>query len=461
MKKTFLYLILLLPMNLTAQFQTWMPNTPLTDSSHNNRNACLFNVYPTRILFFDQEIDSATTQLCYRVISPALGDVTTALSLSGVKLTNPKVLEQYFSYLSTNIFYQSNEGADIDLKFFTFSNGTVSAPGTLAELPGDDINLTIGYSGVVAWENSGKIWVSHCSETGSFSPPFAVDSAGAFSPSFSNKLNYLKANGDSTLVVSAVVSYNQGNWLISDVVTNAFAGTSSSLVSTPLFYWMSPICFENKISSNPTGLILFNDPYSQTQYINSSIYNYTEPALIDFKIGVKSGLYFLSYVSDSLMQREIVTETPFGYPGVQNISQWPGEDRNPGFYESYGDTETIRVYLFWESERQGFSTIYSTYLEYPFGEIKDSPKAERLLASPCPFEQETTITLQAAMKSQFRILDLQGREIKSLSPQPTDSGGQKAIWNGTDYSGNSVPPGSYMVLARTQNETYSKIISKK
>jgi hypothetical protein len=455
-------LLTLFPFFLKAQLHQWMPNMPLTDSSHNNRNACLFQQYPDRIIFFDQQTDATTTQLCYRSISPGIGDVTIALSQAGAKFTNPKVLELNFFPSPTKVLYQTNEGGDIDLKYFTFSNWTVSAPGILADLPGDDINLATGPSGIVAWENSGKIWVSqYFPESDSFSAPFAVDSAGSYSPAFSGKLNYLKSYGDSTMVISSYISYNQGNWQISDIVTKAFAGMNSSLVSTAPFYWNNSMCMENEIGTNPTGLILFDEQYSQTQFINSIMYNYTEPAIYVYKIGVKSDLYFLSYVSDSLVQNEIFTETPFSYPGTQNISLWPGDDRNPEFFESYGEDETIRVYLFWESEHQGFSTIYSTYLEYPFGGTDWIPKAESLVVNPCPFKHETTITLESAVKTQFRIMDLQGREIKSLIPQKIEYGWQKAIWDGTDHHGNSVPSGSYVIVVRSGSATQSRIIIKK
>lgn len=463
MKIVISVLLALYPILLHAQVHEWMPNTPLTDSSHFNRNACLVHQEADRVLFFDQETDETTTQLCYRVITPALGNVTVALSVAGAELTNPKVFEQDYYPSLTKVFYQTNEGSDIDLKYFTFSDYTISDSKLLADLPGDDINLVAGYSGMVAWENSGKIWVSqYIQSTDSFTTPFAVDSAGAYSPGFSDKLNYLKTHGDSTLVVSASIYYNQGNWQISEVSTRAFAGNCSSLVSiTPLSVDNS-MCMENKTGSSPTGLILFSNQNPQIQYFNSTIYKYDQPAIHDFKIGVKSGFYFLSYISDSLGQDEVFTETPMGYEGRQNISQWPGDDRNPGFFESYAEEEgmTIRVYLFWESERQGFSTIYSTYLEYPFGGIDENPKETSLSVFPCPFDQEVSITLQSAIKTNFKIIDMQGREIKSLASQKADQGWQKVIWDGTDNYGNRVRAGSYNVVVINGGTVRSRIIIK-
>jgi len=457
-------LLALYPILLNAQIHEWKPNTPLTDSSHINRNACLAHQSTDRILFFDQETDETTTQLCYRVITPALGNVTVALSVAGAELTNPKVFEQDYYPSETKVFYQTNEGSDIDLKYFTFSNYTISDSKLLADLPGDDINLVAGYSGMVAWENSGKIWVSqYIQSTDSFTTPFAIDSAGAYSPGFSDKLNYLKTYGDSTLVVSAFINYNQGNWQISEVSTRAFAGNCSSLVSMVPFSMDNSMCMENKTGSYPTGLVLFSNQNPQIQYFNSTIYKYDQPAIHDFKIGVKSGFYFLAYISDSLGQDEVFTETPMGYEGRQNISQWPGADRNPGFFESYAEEvgQTIRVYLFWESERQGFSTIYSTYLEYPFGGIDENPEETSLSVFPCPFDQEVTITFQSASKTNFKIIGMQGSELKTLTPHLTDLGWQQAVWDGTDNNGCILPPGSYLVVATSANATRSCMIIRK
>jgi hypothetical protein len=464
MKIFSIVLLVVYPILLIAQMHEWKPSIPLTDSSHFNRNACLIHQEADRFLFFDQETDATTTKLCYCVITPAIGEVTVALSVAGVELTHPKVFEQNYYPSSTKVFYQTNEGSDIDLKYFTFSNYTVSDSKLLTDLPGDDINLVAGYSGMVAWENSGKIWVSqYIQSTDSFTTPFAVDSAGAYSPGFSDKLNYLKTYGDSTLVVSAGIIYDQGNWQISDVSTRAFAGNCSSLVSIPPFSMDNPLCMENKTGSDPTGLILFSSLNPQIQYINSAIYNFTQPAILDFKIGVKSGFYFLSYVTDSLGQDEVYTETPMGYEGRQNISLWPGDDRNPGFFESYAEEMglTIRVYLFWESERQGFSTIYSTYLEYPFGGVIDKSKESSLSVFPCPFDQEITITLQSADKTNFKIIGMLGNELKTLTSHVSDDGCQQAVWDGTDNRGCNVPPGSYLIVASSANDTRSAIVIRK
>ncbi len=439
----------------------WMPITPLSDSSHQNRNACLLNQFPDRIVFFDQQADTNTRQLCYRRISPGMGDISIALSQAGVEFTHPKSLNRdYFTDFDV-MLYQTNEGSDIDLKYFSFSNYTVSDSKILADLPGDDINLVVGNWGMVAWENNGKIYVSqYISSSGSFTPPFAVDSAGAYSPALSDKLNYLKNNGDSTLVISLSILYDQGTWQISNVSNRTFPGHSSSLVSSPDFFWDNSMCMENKIGTNPTGLILFGNQSSQTQYMNSGIYNYIEPAIHDFKIGVRNGYYFLSYVSDSLGQNEVFTETPWGFIGGQNISQWPGDDRNPEFFESYGETETIRVYLFWESQRQGFSTIYSTYLEYPFGGIGDNPKTESLSVYPCPFGLETSITFKSTGKCPLSIFDFQGRLIRTLLSDYGSEGWQKAVWDGKSNSGSYVPSGSYLVVCQLPASLLSKVIIK-
>lgn len=466
MKKLILILLAASPIFVKAQYYEWTQGKALTDSSHYNRNAFFYgdNYYP--ILFWDQELNDSTTQLCYRnIYASGIDEEHILQSKIGVKLTNPKVLNINSSTQTTSylVLYQTNEGNDVDLKAVLHqADDTFSQPITVSELPGDDVNLTISvYSGTVAWQNNGKIWVSqYISSTNSFTTPFAIDSVGTYDPVFSeNSINYLKLNGDSTTIKSSNLFYNQSSWDITIFFNKSFRGECSCLASEGPHFEGS-MCMQNKIGSDPTGLIFFDQRFNETEYMNSPNYNYSQPTVSGFIMFTKSAGYrFLAFVSDSLLQKEIFAISPFNE--LQNISQWPGDDRNPKIFLTFPYSFIGAVNLFWESDREGFSTIYYSHYDYFLGGIAEKLKAESIIAEPCPFDQQTTIRFKASGKTIVRIIDLQGKEVKTLYPQKDSEGLFNVIWDGSNNSGESVPVGSYLIVVNSELKTQSRIIIKK
>jgi hypothetical protein len=470
MKNLILLILTLLPLFLKAQYETWMPGKALTDSSLNNRNACLYGQNAELVLFWDQELNDSTTQLCFRNIYDSGIDKEQILRFEvGLKFTNPKILNlnQYTEPPSYLVIFQTNEGKDIDLKSMKYqADGTFTDPVNLSDLPGDDINLTCSVSGTVAWENSGKIWVSqYLTASNSFSEPFAIDSAGAYSPTLESNmyLTYLKPNGDSTMVIVEYAGIFQGNWTVAERISKSFNGKSSFLSSSDASYSGGYFAMQNKIGSDPSGLMMFSSDLSLIEYRNSPSFNYSQPMLVEHKVGVKGyQSNYLLFMSDSLSQNEIFFEEPWSYPYLQNISQWPGDDRNPQIFEKWLPDYQIRLYMFWESERQGYSTIFRSYYDYTFyGGVAERQKAKSIIVNPCPFDDQTTIRFQTSGKTNVRILDLQGNEVKKLLPQNDANGWQNAVWDGTNFQGNCVPSGSYLIVAGSGNETQSRIIIKK
>jgi len=442
MKAFILLVTLTIPLFLSAQIslEEWSAISPVTDSSHHNRNACLFGQYSNNLLFWDQELNSTTTQLCFREISNiGIGAEQVVLYQNDMRFTNPKIhdLSPYPAQRNFVVMYQTDEGNDIDLKSITYqTNGTFSTPVTISSLPGDDINITSNENGTMAWENNGKIWVSqYLAQTNMFTNPYAIDSSGAYSPAFSvSGLTYLKANGDSTIAISVNIYFDVNAWVINNIKYKSILGKSSALSTAGLFSGGS-ICFQNKVGSSPSGLIVSDSWFYGMVYMNSPVYNYSQPAMSDLMMIVKSGLRFLVFVSDSLAQGEIFADTPFYFDGLFNLSHWPGEDRNPKMFLTFPEINIVAVNVYWESDREGYSTIYHSHFDYLFGGIEENSKPESLLVSPCPFEQETTITFQSTVESKFRIIDLQGREIKSITPAHADNGLQKVVWDGTNQQG--------------------------
>ena len=80
MRNLLFLLLFIFPLFLKAQFNEWLPKQAMSDSTHNNRNACFYGQYLGNFLFWDQELNATTTQLCYRSINnTSLGDQQVAL----------------------------------------------------------------------------------------------------------------------------------------------------------------------------------------------------------------------------------------------------------------------------------------------------------------------------------------------------------------------------------------------
>lgn len=465
MKKIILFFILLLPFISQAQFEVWYPGQAMTDSSHNNRNAALYGTGPENILFWDKELDGSTTELCYKLMYGSSNEERVALHKPDVKYTHPEIIEFTSQplYPLFAVIYQTNEGVDVNLEYILYyTDGTFSEPASLSSLPGDDINhKTNYYQGLVAWENNGKIWVScYQWDSKTFTSPFAIDSAGAYNPVFtSNSLTYMKPDAGSTRLISKNVYYYLGNWVINSTSEKSIAGECSSL-STDGIMMGSYLSLQTNNGSGRTGLAISTESLPETEYRNSALYNLSQPAICSYMIGVKSmGYYILTYVSDSLGQNEIYGETPM-WTDLTNISNWPGNDRNPRIFETFPDYYFIRANLFWESEREGFSTIYYSHYDYIFGGLDEKPATETMKVSPSPFREETSILIKAAENTQIRIFDMQGKEIKTLFTKKDSDGWSKAIWEGNDNYGSKVVSGCYAITTTNGSKTQSKIIIK-
>jgi hypothetical protein len=467
MKVSTLISLCLFPVFLHAQISLneWTTGKPVTDSSHHNRNACLAGQNYNNLIFWDQEINATTTRICYKNLNDQTSETKIALEQTGVQNTHPKILE-----LSTTgpdndylVIYQTNDGGNgIDLKYMIYyGDGTFSAPAILSALPGDDINLCI-YGSTIAWENNGKIFLSlYEQQNEMFGDPVLVETNGGYSPAFSNNwLQYLVKDGDNTLLKAKCYYWNQGTWQITDSASNTIAGICSGLNCN--ISWMgNNLCMQQEVTNQKSGIVISD--YEFTPYtLRSENYNYTEPAICDYMIGVKYDMlmYFLAYVSDSLSQPDIFAINPLMYNGPVNISQWPGNDRHPGIFVTFPQMPVVRVNLFWESDREGFSTIYYSFYDYIFGSINENPKAESISVSPCPFSRETKLKVQTPGNCTCKIFDMQGRLVKSLKLKYESAEWQTAVWDGTDNKGIQAGKGSYVVVVNSAQGTQSRIIIK-
>jgi hypothetical protein len=103
-------------------------------------------------------------------------------------------------------------------------------------------------------------------------------------------------------------------------------------------------------------------------------------------------------------------------------------------------------------------------LSYPALVAADDPAPARLTLSlpvPNPFGRETRIAyaLPAAGKVVLRIVDLQGRSIRTLANGVESAGPHAAVWNGRDEAGHPVAAGTYWVqLAAAGGEITRRVV---
>ena len=79
---------------------------------------------------------------------------------------------------------------------------------------------------------------------------------------------------------------------------------------------------------------------------------------------------------------------------------------------------------------------------------------------PNPFRNTTTITYQlpVATAGALRVLDLQGRAVRTLDRGPLAPGSHHLVWDGSDDAGRPTPPGVYRLRLRTPAATIERTL---
>ena len=72
---------------------------------------------------------------------------------------------------------------------------------------------------------------------------------------------------------------------------------------------------------------------------------------------------------------------------------------------------------------------------------------------PNPFSYTTNISFNTKNTGNvtLSVLNIQGKEIKTLINQKMDCGNHSILWNGTDGKGNMVSPGVYLYQLKVNN----------
>ncbi|MBK7028335.1 MAG: hypothetical protein IPH45_03610 [Bacteroidales bacterium] len=460
-----------------AQFYFWLPQQALTDSSADNTNPCLVsykdNFWDDQILiFWERSTDSSSTSLYYRGIEDGiLTEPIELLSAPGVHFRHPLYMIPDYQPIQDTafiLFYESDISGQKGIYYMKYNlNGNFSAPQELSMLPGDDLNLCISNSWgkYVTWENQGKILVSNLNVSNlSFYPPeVLVDANGSDPAGTEGNLLYLDTPDDSSNVYYFEREYQSGNYLFTGPNELYSRGQSSEIeqckgfnefgASNGLYVW------QNKIPGEKLGVM-----YAELHYFGPEIFehrstqfNYHSPDLFDFPIVTKFPS-FITFVTDSLGNDEIMTGYPNTIGFYENQSEFEGPDRNPHFFSSV-DQGVFQIQLLWESLRDGHWTIFRTHYDMVFG-AEEYKGMEMLKAVPNPYHETCQIIVpQGTFEGQLDIFNSKGVVIKSFSIPPGNLSSYTIEWDGTSANSTEVSPGIYFArYCNHEGDFHIKII---
>jgi hypothetical protein len=477
MKKTvfnlsgFIFLLLLLVVlpttEVKSQFYFWHPQQALTDSSADNTNPCLVSYvdnswYNQILVFWERSVDSNSSAIYYRKIHDGmLTDPVELLSAPGIHFTNPKALVLGYSSTPDTVLillYESDAAGEKDLYYMTFHmNGTFSQPRLLSALPGDDTGLSVAnaWNKYVSWQNGGQVFVANYNyQTYSFDPYEVLVEADAEDPSASEaSLAWLQQTQDSSKILYFKRDSQSGSYVYTGPNDLYLQGENRGLTECKGFVEFAgatnSYVWQNRQGGN-WGIVYADMGFYWTQIYESrsSQYNYHSPDLFDFPIIIKFPT-FITFVTDSTGDDEVMTSFPYEMMDIQNQSQYPGPDRNPHFFSSI-ESYVYQIQLLWESKRNGHWTIFRSHYDMVFG-MDELTVNKSITVAPNPFYETTQIKISKRPSSgSIFIYNTMSQVVKSLECDQTDN--SILEWDGTDMNGNKVVPGLYFIRSQSISE---------
>ncbi len=108
----------------------------------------------------------------------------------------------------------------------------------------------------------------------------------------------------------------------------------------------------------------------------------------------------------------------------------------------------------------GYSTYYLSMNSNPIVIVgkkenrRSVPKSSGFYIVPNPFTEKTEIRFFNTEKTELKIFDVCGKMVKRLSVEGSDH----IVWDGTDWSGEKLPCGVYLIKEETKFNTTKKVI---
>lgn len=442
----------------------WSSPKALSDSTTDNLNACLLSFKPNSDVVWQKVINESTTALCMKRINDSTDSEHIILQTEGVKYACPTGYEtDYYAGNYKLILFQADDGTDNPrIQSIILSDDSISDPVTVSDAT-DHESKPLIVDKSIYWLNDSCLIASYFDEiTKTFSSPVQLITGSLYSlnASAGGGITYLVSDGQNTAVVMKYVSYYNNNWYVSSGDSIVIESQINNLNLTS-GAWFGGSSWAAEVHSGPrSGDIIYTSLWSGTDYLHSD-FNIQEPTIDGYMIAVDgfNAMAFFAYVSDSLGQNEIFAINPFEQD-FRNISQNPGEDNNPHFFQTMLDFNTIRDYLIWESERQGHKTLYYTSIDYEIGANKKPDNIISISISPNPFTSQTTITFPVMQNPVVKIYSMQGKEIRNLTDFSFRNSNRQTVWDGKDNKGSNVPTGNYLVVVQGDKGVNSAVIVK-
>ncbi len=160
---------------------------------------------------------------------------------------------------------------------------------------------------------------------------------------------------------------------------------------------------------------------------------------------------------------------PSPYPLLYSI--WNGNEWSPAkvvdslggvSYTAVYDSHRDRIWLAWESTREGYPAAYTMYTKATSIEENENTGVLKLRLfenTPNPFWENTQIQYQISKSAQIslEIYSISGQLVKTLvNKKEMMSGIHKTYWNGQDNAGNEVPSGIYFCTVETKDFSQTK-----
>ena len=460
---TILQILLFSTFSLFAQVE-WEWSTPkaLSDSSSNNQNAIFMSMRFSPTVLWEKEINLNTTALCLKSIRNTSDIEHIILQKEGVKYTQPAGYEGTWFYEPDEkiIVFNAEDENTTKLQYITIIDGVISDPINIAEheCSSNSINLNADY---LTWLNDSCVWISEYNPNShSFGIAEKLIQGGVYSPRTNgyHLLTYLKKNGDNTEKVSKRFNKFENDWVLSTEDSTSFEGELGELDITNQEWFSNGWCAEVNTGIYEGDIILIDN--LETQYLTSD-FQLIEPDVDGVPLFVDNfnAYSFFTCVSDSLGQYEVYAFNPYG-AYFNNVSKYEGADRNPAFFTTFYDGNTARLYLIWESVRQGYKTLYYSYLDYTIESNFQADPKINISISPNPLTSQTTITFPVMQNPVVKIYSMQGKEIRNLSGFVYANSNEQVVWDGKDNSGKSVPAGNYLVVVQGDKGVNSTVIVK-
>lgn len=127
-----------------------------------------------------------------------------------------------------------------------------------------------------------------------------------------------------------------------------------------------------------------------------------------------------------------------------------------------GSTYRIRVVGFDADSRPSVPSEFSDPIYYAPGgdltDVDDLPVSGAAIESTYPNPFNPLIRVRYAVSAQddganlaLDVLDVRGRQVRSLESGPQAAGHHEAVWDGTDATGRRLPSGAYFIRLRSNS----------